>query len=435
MKRIFIILKRFVTYRFNLAEDKEEEDVIIANIKKGVLFRGINVWTLIFAILIASIGLNINSPAVIIGAMLISPLLAPIIGIGLSLGINDIDLLKKGTLNICIAAGVAITTSWLYFTLTPLHDASTELLAYTRPTIWDVFIAFFGGMVGMIAGTRKEKTNVIPGAAIATSLMPPLCTVGYGLATGQWYYMLGALYLFIINALFICVATFLVVKRLRFRRVHFSTTAREKKISRIIFIMVLLTLLPSIYLAYRLVQKSIFLSNIERFVQTEFKSGATQVARFDYTFEGPKRSVELLLIGQPLTLADIDTLERKMQQYGITKTQLLVHQGIDAEQMMSRSSVNNKTLEDLNTKINALAAIRQQPRNADIRKELEALFPDVEHFSFTPDVIIYSDSSRNDTVSLFTAKFKGKLNDNNRQQLTNWLKTKSTTDSVKIIIE
>lgn len=435
MKRIFIILKRFVTYRFNLAEDKEEEDIIIANVKKGVLFRGINVWTLIFAILIASIGLNINSPAVIIGAMLISPLLGPIIGIGLSLGINDIDLLKKGVLNVCIAAGVAIATSWLYFLLSPLHDASSELLAYTRPTIWDVFIAFFGGMAGMIAGTRKEKTNVIAGAAIATSLMPPLCTVGYGLATGQWFYMLGALYMFIINGLFICVATLVVVKRLRFRRVHFSTTDREKKISRIIFVMVLITIIPSIYLAYRLVQKSIFSGNVERFVQTEFKSGETQVAKFDYVFEGPTRSVELLLIGQTLSAADIDTLERQMPNYGLVKTKLLVHQGIDAEQMMSRSSFNNKTLEDLNTKINALASIRHQGAHSDIRAEVKALFPDVEHFSFTPDVIIHSDSSRNDTVSLFTAKFKSKLNDNNRQQLANWLKTKSRTDSVKIIIE
>src|SRR6185312_3798071 len=168
---------------FKLRHEKEDHENIITAITNGVVFRGTNLWVLIFAIFIASIGLNVNSTAVVIGAMLISPLMGPIMGIGVSIGINDLELLKKGAKNLFIAAAFSVATSYLYFTITPLHDTSSELLSRTTPSIWDVFIAFFGGCAGIVAGTRKKKSNVIPGVAIATALMPPLCTAGFGLAT------------------------------------------------------------------------------------------------------------------------------------------------------------------------------------------------------------------------------------------------------------
>jgi len=210
MKSFFQGIFFFLSERFNLHEDKEDESTIIESIRKNVDFRGANLWALIFAIFIASIGLNVNSTAVIIGAMLISPLMGPIMGIGLGIGINDFQLVKKGLKNLLIATVISIITSTLYFWITPLHEAQSELLARTSPSLWDVFVAFIGGLAGIVAGTRKEKSNVIPGVAIATALMPPLCTAGFGLAIGNLYYFFGAIYLYFINSLFICISTFLI---------------------------------------------------------------------------------------------------------------------------------------------------------------------------------------------------------------------------------
>ena len=215
-KRLFALLGHFIRDRFNLETDKADELETIEYIRKNVEFKGPNLWILIFAIFIASIGLNVNSTAVIIGAMLISPLMGPILGIGTGAAINDLDLLKKAFNNLAIATLFGVATSTIYFSISPLSDAQSELLARTNPTIWDVLIAFFGGLAGIVAGSRKEKSNAVPGVAIATALMPPLCTAGYGLATGNLYYFLGAFYLYFINGVFISVATYLIVRLLRY---------------------------------------------------------------------------------------------------------------------------------------------------------------------------------------------------------------------------
>ncbi|MEP5240095.1 MAG: DUF389 domain-containing protein, partial [Flavobacteriaceae bacterium] len=214
-------LKLFLHDLFDLHEDKQRESKTIDDISKGVEFKGTNLWILIFAIIIASIGLNVNSTAIIIGAMLISPLMGPIMGIGLGAGINDFDLIKKAFWNIGVAVVISVLTSALYFWITPLHEAQSELLARTNPTLWDVMIGFFGGLAGIVAGSRKEKSNAIPGVAIATALMPPLCTAGYALANLNWYFFVGAFYLFFINSVFISVATFLIVRFLRYPKGKF----------------------------------------------------------------------------------------------------------------------------------------------------------------------------------------------------------------------
>lgn len=227
--KLFRIIKLSIHKRFNLHLDKADEDDVVLSIKKNSDFVGANLWTLIFAIFIASIGLNVNSTAVIIGAMLISPLMGPIMGIGLGIGTNDFELVKKGLRNLLIATLISIVASTIYFYITPLHDAQSELLARTTPSIWDVFIAFFGGLAGIVAGTRKEKSNVIPGVAIATALMPPLCTAGFGLASGNFYFFIGAIYLYFINSVFICISTFLIVRFLKFKKKHFEDKNYEKK--------------------------------------------------------------------------------------------------------------------------------------------------------------------------------------------------------------
>ena len=205
MKKILLSISLFVYERFNISHEQEDNFATISSIERGVEFKGINVWTLIFAIFVASIGLNVNSTAVIIGAMLISPLMGPIMGLGLSVGIYDFALLKRSLKNLSIAVVISVLTSAIYFMISPLSEAQSELLARTTPTIYDVFIALFGGFAGIVAGAGKEKGNAIPGVAIATALMPPLCTAGYGLATGNIYFFVGAFYLFFINAVMISV--------------------------------------------------------------------------------------------------------------------------------------------------------------------------------------------------------------------------------------
>lgn len=201
-----------VRARFSLTEDRADDQEIDTSLRAGVTMQGTNLWVLMFAIFIASIGLNVNSTAVIIGAMLISPMMGPILGVGYGAGIHDFPLIRRGIKNWGIAAGIALLTSTVYFALTPLGGTTTELLARTTPTIWDVLIALFGGLAGIIGATRRQKTNVIPGVAIATALMPPLCTAGYGLANGRWSFVFGALYLFTINSVFIAASATLVTR-------------------------------------------------------------------------------------------------------------------------------------------------------------------------------------------------------------------------------
>ncbi|MFN3802939.1 TIGR00341 family protein, partial [Belliella pelovolcani] len=267
----------FFKDRFDLHEGKEDELETIDYIKKNIEFRGANLWILIFAIFVASVGLNVNSTAVIIGAMLISPLMGPIMGIGMAAGINDFELLKRSMKNLGIAVVISILTSTIYFSFTPLNDAQSELLARTEPSIWDVLIALFGGLAGIVAGSRKEKSNAIPGVAIATALMPPLCTAGYGLATGNLYYFFGAFYLFFINSVFISLSTYLIVRFMKFPKKEFLDPNREKTVKRYITIFTLLTIIPSIYLAYNIVTRTFWEKNAKQFVLTEMDFPRTQV--------------------------------------------------------------------------------------------------------------------------------------------------------------
>ena len=227
--------------RFSLSEDSARQEETVDMICRGVEFRGTNLWVLIFATMIASLGLNVNSAAVIIGAMLVSPLMGPIMGVGLSLGINDFDLLKKSLRNFSLMVVVAIATSTLYFFISPLGTARSELLARTVPTTYDVLIAFFGGLAGIVAQSRKDRNStVIPGVAIATALMPPLCTAGFGLATGQFKFFIGAFYLFFINTVFIALATYMVVRMLKYHKKKFLDPARERYVKRIMLLITLL---------------------------------------------------------------------------------------------------------------------------------------------------------------------------------------------------
>ena len=277
--------------------------------------------------IIASIGLNINSTAVVIGAMLISPLMGPIMGIGLGAGINDFALIKKSAKNLGVAAFLCILTSAMYFYITPLHEAQSELLARTQPRLWDVLIASFGGFAGIVAGSRKEKSNAIPGVAIATALMPPLCTAGYGLANGNWNYLIGALYLFFINGVFISFTTFIIVRALKYPRKQFSSPAVEQRVKRYIYIFVFCTAIPSVYLAYGVVQRTIFTQNALRFIGDEFDLPSTDVINQKLVMREGQGMISLTLYGKSIPPDQLDRIKKRMVNYNLDNVELIIKQG------------------------------------------------------------------------------------------------------------
>jgi uncharacterized hydrophobic protein (TIGR00271 family) len=378
---------------FDLSADVDEAGSLEA-IERSAQFQGAGVWTLIFAILIASIGLNVNSPAVIIGAMLISPLMGPIVAAGMALGINHFGLLKRALKNLFVATGVGVGASSLYFLLSPLGEAQAELLARTQPTIYDVLVALCGGATGIIALTRREKSlHAVSGVAIATALMPPLCTAGFGLANGYAAYVLGALYLYLINSIFICFSTFVVVRALRFQRYVFVDRATERRVGLYMYAFALLAAIPSLYTAYRTVGDAIFRSRATKYVAETFRFRETKVLEKRFERLPSKDLIEVTLIGKPLDADIIEQLRSRLPLYGLAGTTLTVDQAgsgtlKDIEERVSQSlksdflerfyKNNQQLLSDKDERIRTLetelvAYKRTEQLVADLGPELAAL--------------------------------------------------------------
>ena len=450
---IFTQVGTVLRERFNLEEDKEDEAAIIQSISRGIEFRGINLWTLIFAILIASIGLNVNSTAVIIGAMLISPLMGPIMGVGLGVGINDLTMILRALKNLSIAAFISLLTSTAYFLVSPLHIAQSELLARTSPTVWDAFIAFVGGLAGIVAGSRREKvSNVIPGVAIATALMPPLCTAGYGLSIGNLYYFAGAFYLFLINSVCISLATFLMVRFLGYHQKEYPTPEIERRIRQTIWIAVLLVVIPSTYLGYQIVRKTIFEQAVKRFVANECNFDYQQVVSYTPLFNQKRPQLALKLVGEPLPKDSMEVLRAKLPLYGLINTTLVIKQGsfkdaeIDVDALKnsvtdqvikySQSSIARKDqiIDSLHQQLGQRKQLRQSL--TDIRQELKIIMPDVQLFSAAPALLIGQTTSKPDTVLLAYAKFsRRRAGAGERIRLEKWLKARTKSQRVKLFVE
>jgi uncharacterized hydrophobic protein (TIGR00271 family) len=311
--------------RFDLTADQATHEVIDQAIRAGVAFRGTNLWLLIFAIVIASVGLNVNSTAVIIGAMLISPLMGPIMGVGYGAAVADFRLVREALLNVLIATAVSLVASAAYFALTPLAEAHSELLARTSPTIWDVLIALFGGLAGIVGSTRREKSNVVPGVAIATALMPPLCTAGYGLATGNPAYFAGAFYLFFINSVFIAAATFVMVRVMRIPEIDHADANASRRAHRWIAVVVIATALPSVYLANRLVSKELFESRATAFLNAAFPPEAPTFV-VSHNVDPERRQVRVTVVGTPVSPAEQQAFEAMLPAYGLDRATLRIDQ-------------------------------------------------------------------------------------------------------------
>ena len=319
-------LRQYLKEVLNLREGVAIQETIVG-IKRDIDFKGPNVWILVCSIFIASIGLNMNSTAVIIGAMLISPLMGPILGMGFSLGTSDFETFLRSIKSFATAASISIITSAFFFWISPIDDPTEELMARTQPTILDAMIAAFGGLAGIIAGSRKEKSNVIPGVAIATALMPPLCTVGFGLANGYWEFAAGAFYLFILNSIFIGAATFLVVKYLGFPQLTFVDKVKQKKYARSISVAIVLLLVPSVWLFYGVIKDSIFNNRANQFVSVEARFDNADVFKADFHRHDSLSTIDLYIIGEPIEPEVQQRIRNRMVEYGLENTKLIFHQG------------------------------------------------------------------------------------------------------------
>ena len=321
---------------FVIMQDMEDEHEIVKQITSGVSFRGANLWVLIFAIFIASLGLNVNSTAVIIGAMLISPLMGPIIGMGLAMGINDLELMRRAVKNFGVATLISVLTAMVYFLITPLGEAQSELLARTSPTIYDVLIATFGGAAGILALCTKGKGNVIPGVAIATALMPPLCTAGYGLATGHFLYFLGAFYLFFINTVFISLATYVGVRLMHFHRLEFKNQALAKKAQRVVAGIAIVTMIPATFMTIGIVRQSIFDNKVNSFVKVELSQPGTQV--ISSSVDEDSQVLSIVAVGKEISDSAKSAAKKRMAQYGLGKYTLNIIQGEGSDSILSLSN-------------------------------------------------------------------------------------------------
>ncbi|MCC6808046.1 MAG: DUF389 domain-containing protein [Deltaproteobacteria bacterium] len=429
--------------RLSLVEDVAKEAEIVAEIRRGVDFRGINLWTLIFAMLIASIGLNVNSTAVIIGAMLISPLMGPIMGVGLGVAIFDFDLVKRAFLNLALAVVFSVTTSFLYFSLSPLSDAQSELLARTTPTLWDVLIAFVGGLAGIVAGSGRDRGNAIPGVAIATALMPPLCTAGYGLATRNGAYFLGAAYLFFINAVMIALSTTLVVRFLRFKPVSQPDEGQRTRVRRTIAAVVVLTVAPSLYLGWRIVQQNAFTRGAKQFVHEELSFSGVYTITSDVSY-WPKRAITVLLVGKAVPDNLIENARQHAARYGLEGTDIRIDQGAEAtdaakdaiaqkaESLQGLLRVSEERIKTLEAEL-----VRQKRPEfplSDIAEELRVQYPTVS--SLRVAEVVTTGSSQPTAPSLVVLVDAARpIAEKDRQKILAWLSVRLKAIVVSIVVQ
>jgi uncharacterized hydrophobic protein (TIGR00271 family) len=445
--KLLPIIRGYLQKLFNIEEGTDEAGTI-AGIRKDTEFKGINSWILVCSIFIASIGLNTNSTAVIIGAMLISPLMGPILGIGLAIGIFDFDLLKRALKNFGSAVLLAVITSTLYFSITPLGDAQSELLARTTPTIWDVLIAFFGGLAGIVAGSRREKGNVIPGVAIATALMPPLCTAGYGLASGNWSYFLGAFYLFFINSVFIGFATLLIVRLLKFKPVNKVDTAIARRSRQYVTGFVILTMIPSIWIAYGVVQESLFTSRSNAFVRDYVESDARQVIQSSYEMLGDSAKITLAILGEPLSDAEKLRLQSLLQaKAGLHKTRLIILQAGGSEALLDGNKGglletlfqnNRDSLEQRKKRLlaseEALAYWQLLPANAQkLGEEVQLLYPMVGKLAWSRVYEVNPSTGVIDTLPVVLIHFTSPATTETKNKIRDWLQLRMQTDSLRLV--
>lgn len=439
---VWRIAKRF----FNALPDKTDETAIVEQISDGVTFRGANLWVLIFAIFIACLGLNLNSTAVIIGAMLISPLMGPIIGMGLAVGRADLELLKRSLTNYGVSTVISVLTAALYFQLTPLTEAQSELLARTSPTLYDVLIALFGGAAGILALSTGGKGNVIPGVAIATALMPPLCTAGYGLAMGEWSFFFGACYLFFINTVFIALATYVGVRLLQFKPKQFVDKGRLAVVNRYIAVIVVVTMLPAVYMTTQIIRQSVFENHVKQFVKQELNHPGTRI--LSEQADRKTKTLDVVALGAALPNEMIEAARQRLADYQLADYQLNVIQGAQSDSLLlarnnagTQQSLSGQDQQHLVLQTERVAQLERE--TADYRRldalareiagEVKAVCPKVESIGLSKITETPVDSGAVRSYVLAVANSRTPLPATDRDRLAQWLKVRTQADSLRLV--
>jgi len=428
------ILTKIFAY-INLNKGEEEKSKVLDNVTANISFRGSNLWILACAIVVASVGLNVNSTAVIIGAMLISPLMGPIVGAGFGLGTYDFDLLKRSLKNLFIATIVSLLVSTIYFYISPFKEAQPELLSRTSPNIYDILIAFFGGIVGAVAITRVEKGNPIPGVAIATALMPPLCTAGYGLATANFIYFFGAMYLYSINCIFICISTFLIVKYLAYPIKKQLDELTQKKVKYYISTLLIIFILPSIYFAYQLFEEKKFEQQLAIFTENEFTEKGITIVYQKTKFNKNPKIIELGFLSKRFSDSEIKDLNKSLKDYDLINTKLIIRQDttdlkndILNEIKFNKSTISEKDVTILNLKKEIEA---NHFNNKELLAEMKILFPSIENISISNHVFNEKTDSIK-VIPILVYKSKNKLETTDENKLMEWLKQRLSKKKIEI---
>ncbi len=444
-------------YLVNLLDFRKDADQIstIEEIKANIQFKGATAWILICSILVASIGLNTNSIPVVIGAMLISPLMGPILGVGLSIAINDIDTLKTSLISLGTMILLSVFTSFVYFWIFDINADTSELFARTRPDIREILIAFFGGLALIIATTKKGTiATVIYGVAIATALIPPLCTAGYGIAVGDLDYFLGAMYLFIINTIFIALATFIVTKFLKFPMINYVDSIKRKRISRFATLAAVIVMIPAVWTFVNVVNESNFKNDALKFLNSELDilPNSKYIKKNTVVqYHSDKPSViELTTLGNDQISKEIEfVLNTKMKNYSsLNNTELIINQSIFREinnleymeELRSRDSLDllsqTQKINFLEDKVQELLVLEKNYIEfPNLLKELNINYSEIDEFSYSN--ILKSDFKSIDTVSVFYVKWNDSLVNEvdvtrKSSQLEKWLKYKLNLDSIII---
>ncbi|GAA4269437.1 DUF389 domain-containing protein [Hyunsoonleella aestuarii] len=447
-------IKKFFSDLLDFREDTDR-DATIQAIKGDIPFKGATAWILICSIFVASVGLNANSTAVVIGAMLISPLMGPILGVGLSIAINDIDTLKRSLINLATMIVLSLLTAFLFFWLFPLSEDTSELLGRVKPDIRDVLIAFFGGLALIIARTKKGTiASVIFGVAIATALMPPLCTAGYGLAKGNWIYFGGAMYLFTINTIFIALATFLVLKLLRFPMLKYANSKKRLFISRMATLLAIIVMVPAVWTFLNVLKESNFKRDAANFVKEELKT----LPHYDYLknnavykyFDDSESVIELSTFGlDEISDETIVLLQSRMADYSaLADVKLIVNQNRSKnldnfkymEELRTRDSLDLLTqtqkIAFLESKVSQLSKLEKNYIEfEELSKEVKINYQNIERISFSN--VISSNFSKMDTISVFEVKWidsltKDATRKDERDRLEKWFKQKLELDTLVI---
>ena len=446
MKLNFNTVREFLKTTLNLTNDVDIQ-AAIEDIRSNIPFRGPNVYILFVAIIIASVGLNVNSIPVIIGAMLISPLMGPITGLGLGLGTNDRELVLFSIKNLLVMVGISLLAATLYFILTPLEiDNPTELLARTRPTIYDVFIALFGGLAGVLETARKEKGTVLSGVAIATALMPPLCTVGYGIANLSWQYTIGALFLFSINCIFIAMAAYLMAKFLKF---PMKTVEQHRTRYFILsYALVILLAATSIFTGYHVIRENDFTKMANRFVKKNQNIGKTYIYDSQVNIDSKPYMLELRLAGETLNEDTKEMLLRDAENYGIMRSQIVIHEDATVQvdrfneteivkNLMATNASNVQVRDDSIKVLNAqIAHYKQQELPAkQLAEELQVQLPSIMRLTLARGTALEQNVVMSEEQVVVVAHCSEMPSEEEKTRVYEWLKIRLQIDGLEIIFD